>query len=298
MFVMLRVAFDDGELDCSIFKILELTGFRNFDVFAEREQLFGHITLSRKADSKSFDYNDNALESTGLKLGNRVSKENQNRESSDLKVNERDAVQLPHLTNDRDDLDVAKLDCSNNLDGSITHKEYQVTDFVDELEKDSQFYMDKRVTECELPEFLVCYRESNNHAIKDICIDEGVPSQDKILFESHPNDKAGCTFLFLDDDQNKQLIKEQMDIHILDKLKSSLNSDKHAINMCELRELKQRGEAKYDATNKNGSDVSEAKCFPSHDLSKEELETKKSHCRSTSKEVIAAEQQTFQVCIS
>lgn len=280
-------------LECCIFKVLELTSFRNFDVFAEREQLFGHITLSRKGDSKSFDYNENALDSTGLK-SHRVNKEIQNRESCDLKVNERDAGQLPYLRNDRDDLDVSKLDCSKNVDDSITHKGYQVTDFGAKLENDSQFYMDKSVTECELPEFLVCYKESDNHAIKDICIDEGVPSQDKILFESGVNEKAGCTFLFLEKDQNKQLIKEQVDIHIPDELKSSVNSEKHDVNLCELRDLMQRD----DAENQNGNDVSKENIFPGNVLSRGELEIEKSHSMSTSKEGIAAEQLTFQVCIS
>ncbi|KAF3431629.1 hypothetical protein FNV43_RR26360 [Rhamnella rubrinervis] len=278
-------------LECCIFKILELTNFRNFDVFAEREQLFGHITLSRKGDSKSFDYNENALDSTGFKSGNGVTKENQNRESCDLKVNERDAVQLPYLRNDRDDLDVPKLDCSKDVDDSITHKGYQVTDFVAKLENDSQFYMDKSVMECELPEFLVCYKESDNHAIKDICIDDGVPSKDKVLFESSANEKAGCTFVFLEKDQNKQLIKEQADIHIPDKLKSSVNSEKHPVNLCELRDLMQRD----DADNLNGNDVSKEKFFPGNVLSLGELEIDKSHSIYTSKEGIAAEQQTFQI---
>ncbi|KAL0793239.1 hypothetical protein Bca101_064616 [Brassica carinata] len=44
------------------------------------------------------------------------------------------------------------------------------------------FYMDKNVTACDLPEILVCYKESTYHVVKDICVDEGVPVQEKFLF--------------------------------------------------------------------------------------------------------------------
>lgn len=283
-------------LNATSFWILEFTSFRNFDVFAEREQLFGHITLSRKTDSKSLDYNDNNLDSTGLKSGTRIIKENQKRLLSHLKDTERDAVQLSYLMKAGDDLDASKLDCSKSVGDSIAHKKYQVTDYVAELENDSQFYMDKSVMECELPEFLVCYKESNNHAVKDICIDEGVPSQDKILFKSGAHEKDQCTFVFPDNDQNKQ---EQAEIHIpTTKFKSSLNLENYGVNFCETKDLMQRGEVKCNATNKNTNDVSKEKIFPGNALSMQELGREKSHSRSTSKESIAAEQQTFQVCIS
>ncbi|KAF8100871.1 hypothetical protein N665_0214s0032 [Sinapis alba] len=44
------------------------------------------------------------------------------------------------------------------------------------------FYMDKNVTACDLPEIVVCYKESTYHVVKDICVDEGVPVQEKFLF--------------------------------------------------------------------------------------------------------------------
>ncbi|XP_048318455.2 uncharacterized protein LOC107408546 [Ziziphus jujuba] len=256
----------------------------------EREQLFGHITLSRKADSKSLDYNENNLDSTGLKSGNRVIKENQKRLLFDLKDNERDAVQLSYLMKAGDDFDSSKLDCSKSVDESIAHREYKVTDFGAKLDKDSEFYMDKSVMECELPEFLVCYKESNNHAVKDICIDEGVPSQDKILFESSVNDKDGCTFVFPDNDQNKQV-----EIHIPTKFKSSVNSEKYDVNFCETKDLMQKGEVKYNATDKNANDVSKEKIFPGNVLLMQELGREKSQSRSTNNERVVAEQQTFQI---
>ncbi|EOA24009.1 hypothetical protein CARUB_v10017222mg [Capsella rubella] len=44
------------------------------------------------------------------------------------------------------------------------------------------FYMDKNVTACDLPEIVVCYKENSYHVVKDICVDEGVPVQEKFLF--------------------------------------------------------------------------------------------------------------------
>uniref|UniRef100_A0A7N2MIC7 Uncharacterized protein n=1 Tax=Quercus lobata TaxID=97700 RepID=A0A7N2MIC7_QUELO len=43
--------------------------------------------------------------------------------------------------------------------------------------------------------------------VKDICIDDGVPSQEKILFE-----KTLCIFLPAEKDRNKELVKEKEDI--------------------------------------------------------------------------------------
>lgn len=47
-----------------------------------------------------------------------------------------------------------------------------------------ELYTDKNVMEmeCELPELLVCYKESAFH-VKDICVDEGIPHGEKILFD-------------------------------------------------------------------------------------------------------------------
>uniref|UniRef100_A0A1D1YBG2 Uncharacterized protein n=1 Tax=Anthurium amnicola TaxID=1678845 RepID=A0A1D1YBG2_9ARAE len=47
--------------------------------------------------------------------------------------------------------------------------------------KDTEFYIDKVVTEMELPKMIVCYKEGSYHIIKDICVDEGLHSFDSIL---------------------------------------------------------------------------------------------------------------------
>ncbi|XP_068642683.1 uncharacterized protein [Aristolochia californica] len=55
-------------------------------------------------------------------------------------------------------------------------------------EKETEIYTDKTVTEIELPELLLCFKESGYHVVKDICVDEGVPSLDKILLENDDMD--------------------------------------------------------------------------------------------------------------
>ncbi|KAL2546276.1 uncharacterized protein Fot_15509 [Forsythia ovata] len=58
----------------------------------------------------------------------------------------------------------------------------------DFFETGTNIYTDKNITVCELPELVVCYKEINYNAIKDICVDEGMPTEDKVLTESIKDD--------------------------------------------------------------------------------------------------------------
>ncbi|KAK8604291.1 hypothetical protein V6N13_099238 [Hibiscus sabdariffa] len=80
--------------------------------------------------------------------------------------------------------------------------------------RDSVFYLDKSVMECNLPELVVCYKENTFHVVKDICIDEGVLTKDKFLFESGTDEK----FLPSETDLDAKLMKEnpEMDMSIND----------------------------------------------------------------------------------
>lgn len=51
-------------------------------------------------------------------------------------------------------------------------------------QKKMELYTDKTVTECELPELIVCFKEGSYSIIKDICIDEGLPSVDKFFIQN------------------------------------------------------------------------------------------------------------------
>ncbi|MQM10002.1 hypothetical protein Taro_042895, partial [Colocasia esculenta] len=52
------------------------------------------------------------------------------------------------------------------------------------VKKETEFYMDKAVTEMELPKMIVCYKEGCYHIIKDICVDEGLHSFDRVLVQN------------------------------------------------------------------------------------------------------------------
>lgn len=49
---------------------------------------------------------------------------------------------------------------------------------------DSTVYTDKNILESDLPELIVCYKDSIFHAVKDICVDEGMPAENKCLTEN------------------------------------------------------------------------------------------------------------------
>ncbi|KAL8258103.1 hypothetical protein R6Q59_030144 [Mikania micrantha] len=51
-------------------------------------------------------------------------------------------------------------------------------------EKEAELYTDKNVMECELPELLICYKDGAFH-IKDICVDEGIPNGERVLFDEN-----------------------------------------------------------------------------------------------------------------
>ncbi|XP_011102097.1 uncharacterized protein LOC105180144 isoform X1 [Sesamum indicum] len=50
-------------------------------------------------------------------------------------------------------------------------------------------FTDKNVTECELPELEVCYKEINHQIVKDICVDEGRYEDQKVI-EIYKDDKS------------------------------------------------------------------------------------------------------------
>ncbi|KAI3796228.1 hypothetical protein L1987_38894 [Smallanthus sonchifolius] len=48
------------------------------------------------------------------------------------------------------------------------------------LQKPKELYIDKNVTECQLPKFITCYEENCFNVVKDICVDEGLSHGEKI----------------------------------------------------------------------------------------------------------------------
>ncbi|MCL7043986.1 hypothetical protein MKW94_026008 [Papaver nudicaule] len=100
-------------------------------------------------------------------------------------------------------------------------------------QKEIELYTDKTVTECELPELIVCFKEGSYSIIKDICIDEGLPSIDKIFIENGSNElgkdighiaepKMGCQF---ETDGANQCVSELDDGNINTKDESMVSDD-------------------------------------------------------------------------
>ncbi|KAJ0094635.1 hypothetical protein Patl1_16635 [Pistacia atlantica] len=287
---------------------------------SDNEQVFAHSTLDRKSDSKPFDYQDNAVESTRLKSGNSIVKEYQNGVLCASKPSEGDADKLSYMKNDADGWTATKLDHSVNLNDITNDNEKDVRDlaaqhshFCRETEsfEGSVFYMDKSVMECELPELIVCYKESTYH-VKDICIDEGVPSQDRILFESDTEEKGVSSFLPPEKNRNDELMEEKINtvMPLVDVLKSlaendsntdtvnqydfppTHDSDKDTVGLCDSKDLVLMDEVKDDETDKTADDVS--KKFSLGDLlSMQGLTTENSYSKSSSND----ETETQQVLI-
>uniref|UniRef100_A0A2P2KGP8 Uncharacterized protein n=1 Tax=Rhizophora mucronata TaxID=61149 RepID=A0A2P2KGP8_RHIMU len=100
----------------------------------------------------------------------------------------------------------------------------EITDFVASIpsshcslttqsfEKDSVIHMEKRVMEHELPELMVCYEENTCHLIKDICVDDAMPSQGKFLFDTGIDETTAYSLVSLGKDINSGNPKERVDI--------------------------------------------------------------------------------------
>ncbi|CAN6550387.1 unnamed protein product [Malus baccata var. baccata] len=270
----------------------------------EREPVFGHLSISHKPDSNPFNCNDITLDTAGLQSINWTMKESQNRVSCGSEVNE-DAGQVPCM---RNGFSVSNFDCSKILDDlENSNEDAAVKGFgspyarssenFEALEKESDYYMDKSVTECELPELIVCYKDSSCNKIKDICIDEGVPSQDKNWVETGMDEEACCTYLSPDEDQNKQMLEEQLDIvtTIPDGFKSITNNDLEKVFPipCNSKDLMERGDAIN--SEKIAIDVSKEISSPAIVLAVQELGEGNPQSKSSNKDSNEAKQETVQV---
>ncbi|KAF2282930.1 hypothetical protein GH714_043247 [Hevea brasiliensis] len=155
---------------------------------------------------------------------------------------EGNADQVKYAVNEEDNWHASKLDGSMGVDDSTSDNEKEVRDFVaptplthsslkiESFEKNKVFYVDKSVMESELPELVVCYRDSAYHIVKDICIDEGVPSQDRFLFDPGVSEENLCTIL-PPEDINSEIAKERvnLDAFIPDDMKPSAKKEKSTL---------------------------------------------------------------------
>lgn len=148
------------------------------------KNMFCHSSLVSMHCSKPFKYNNSAFDTAEPKP---TMKENQNGVSLHSNGNGRDSDRLASEISNKDYFfHVPEYDCSMVVDDFADGKETKVKDSVtpytipmEMFGKGTGFYNNKNVMECELPELIVCYKGSTYHAIKDICVDEGVPLENK-----------------------------------------------------------------------------------------------------------------------
>ncbi|KAA8529296.1 hypothetical protein F0562_033905 [Nyssa sinensis] len=230
-------------------------------------------------------------------------KENQNGILCNLKDCEKDAGPLASEMNDRDGFwNTSELECSVVVDDFTKTDANVVRDSIPlctnpsniELFEETTFYTSKNVMECELPELVICYKESTYHVVKDICIDEGVPSMDKILIESSKDELKGqCMFVPSNGDENSDITKERVDNELLfpDGLKSSSETDcdKDAANVCGTKEkvdIKLITSDGSESSLENDFDKDASKQHCSEDASKQRcfedsMQTEEANCKAT-----------------
>ncbi|XP_010257928.1 PREDICTED: uncharacterized protein LOC104597869 isoform X2 [Nelumbo nucifera] len=147
-------------------------------------------------------------------------------------------------------------------------------------EKVTKFYTDKSVMECEVPELIVCFKEGPYHVVKDICVDEGVPSQDKILTENGQVDCKPCS-MHSDLDVNSDLTKQMVGSVTLDSdvMKSLVQSDceKNTDSQCNSKDLFQKDEKNADVEDEIAhAHILDKKVMSENMLSVGKLKTEKS----------------------
>lgn len=267
------------------------------------EQVICHSTLGHETTAKAFEYKDNTLDSD-MKSGNLIVKENQKRLSCDIKDTERDAVCLPYAINDGNGWTAIDFDPSMGMCGVGNEKEDEVRDLVPSptyslrkkgsFDEVSDFVMDKGVKECE--DLTVCYKESTCHVVKDIWIDEGVPSPEKILFERALDEKTVRINLPPEKDQTEESVKgkEDIKIPILDGLQASAEDDskEDPANQCDLKDLMH---TMKETTSSNVDGVPRDMPLPDDKFQMLETGTYASHLKSEKNDSNKVEQQDIQV---
>ncbi|WCJ35782.1 18S pre-ribosomal assembly protein gar2-related [Euphorbia peplus] len=188
-------------------------------------KLDGNAVLFRGTEPEGD--NNGAIDSDGLRSEHRLETKEQSGAFCGLKSGEAKTDRLQYVFSDEDRWGIPKLDCSMRANDLRNDDEEKLRHFVapiplsrssleiESFEKDSVFYVDKSVMEPELPELVVCYKENTYQIVKDICIDDGVPSNDKFLFDTELDEQKLCTYL-ISEEKNSGLAqgKGDPDMHI------------------------------------------------------------------------------------
>ncbi|KAL4280965.1 hypothetical protein GQ457_03G011530 [Hibiscus cannabinus] len=187
----------------------------------DSEQVPCHSTV--RQDYKPFENNGKPPDSIGSDAVG-FGKYDQNGLVHDKKGNEGDSDPALYQEKTGNGWPAPKLDCYMSVNEFANGNEMEARDFVTSNSRsssknmdsfqDSVFYMDKSVMECALPELVVCYKESTYHVVKDICIDEGVLTPAKFLFDNGVDEKSNSNFLPTENDKDGKMLKEKSETDI------------------------------------------------------------------------------------
>uniref|UniRef100_A0A7C9AC21 Uncharacterized protein n=1 Tax=Opuntia streptacantha TaxID=393608 RepID=A0A7C9AC21_OPUST len=134
--------------------------------------------------------------------------------------------------------------------------------------KDTELFTDKTVTECELPELMVCYKDNAYNSVKDIGVDEGMPTHEKVWIKSRDNQETKDVPAFLDE---LSLVDKHQRLPFMEGLKSG--PENHFEKDASIQESKLDSEAlegqQFD--NQHGTNDLKNVIVVKHDLSNEEI---------------------------
>lgn len=98
---------------------------------------------------------------------------------------------------------------------------------VDKFQDSLAVFVDRTEAECE-PELEICYKEDGYHVVKDICVDKGVYTKHKFMFEETEDGKA-YNFFPLESFDDNQKPKDNTGIKVLNQPEIE-DSDKVSLN--------------------------------------------------------------------
>ncbi|XP_050224878.1 uncharacterized protein LOC126674475 [Mercurialis annua] len=187
----------------------------------DSEQVLRLGTVDNKSNTKYLEYHKIDADSNGLKSANLTVNDDQNGTFYDLKTREENLIHFHSANNENGWI-------ASKFDHTMMDNEKELRDFVKPMalthsslksfDQDSVFYVDKNVMIPEPPEFVVCFGENtyrvvkeNAYHVKDICVDEGVPSQDKFLFNTDVEEKKFSKILIPEKERISEIEKERID---------------------------------------------------------------------------------------
>ncbi|KAK4260959.1 hypothetical protein QN277_004016 [Acacia crassicarpa] len=173
------------------------------------ELAFCDPNIGLEPESQSFEFNDSNPDSIVCKSISEKVKENDKRNSFDSKSNEDNSIPTQYGMEEFDSEDTEVSDAKRSHDAWI----HDSPEEFDSCENSEDTYSDECVTESQ-PELIVCYKESNCHLIKDICVDEGVPAMDKVRYENSVDAKNVSKFLPYDNSKTEVSEKDNREISV------------------------------------------------------------------------------------